>query len=187
MPPCVFSQPLLRLKLSRRSAASGAVRVAAAAGARPVSGRWRRCGPRGAMDASTRGAQQGMAHGGGLTRSCVLVSVAMYHGMSDGTQGRGDVEDHALLLCGLLLGFGLNSFVCIGTKMAVGDAGPAAGAHAWVATLGEGGEVFFWESLTAERCAAVVAEVLCMSGRVCFSRHTLARQAHNLLAHFAWR
>lgn len=28
--------------------------------------------------------------------------------------GRGDASDHALLLCSLLLGFGLDAFVCIG-------------------------------------------------------------------------
>lgn len=28
--------------------------------------------------------------------------------------GRGDASDHALLLCSLLLGFGLDTFVCIG-------------------------------------------------------------------------
>lgn len=29
--------------------------------------------------------------------------------------GRGDVSDHALLLCSLLLGFGLDALVCVGT------------------------------------------------------------------------
>ena len=27
-----------------------------------------------------------------------------------------DCEDHAVLLCSFLLGFGLNSYVCVGTK-----------------------------------------------------------------------
>jgi hypothetical protein len=31
-------------------------------------------------------------------------------------KGYGDVADHALLLCSLLLGFGLNAFVVVGTK-----------------------------------------------------------------------
>ena len=29
--------------------------------------------------------------------------------------GRGDCEDHAILLCSLLLGFGLDAYVCVGT------------------------------------------------------------------------
>ena len=39
------------------------------------------------------------------------------------TRGCGDVEDHAVLLCNLLLGFGLDAYVCIGTN--------SEGAHAW--------------------------------------------------------
>lgn len=54
------------------------------------------------------------------------------------SRGAGDVEDHCLLLCSLLLGFGLNAYVCIGTS---GD-----GPHSWVLTLGE--RPMFWESLT---------------------------------------
>ena len=55
-----------------------------------------------------------------------------------------ECEDHAVLLCSLLLGFGLDSYVCIGTK--------AKGlAHAWVLTLGHDGSATFWESLTGQR------------------------------------
>lgn len=61
-------------------------------------------------------------------------------------KGKGDCEDHAVLLCSLLLGFGLNAFVCVGTK------GKGA-AHTWVMTISPEGEVTFWESLTAHRYA----------------------------------
>uniref|UniRef100_A0A3Q1ESH5 Centrosomal protein 76 n=1 Tax=Acanthochromis polyacanthus TaxID=80966 RepID=A0A3Q1ESH5_9TELE len=59
-------------------------------------------------------------------------------------RGKGDCEDHATLLCSLLLGFGLDAYVCVGTK--------AKGAtHAWVLTRGTDGSITFWESLTAHR------------------------------------
>lgn len=63
------------------------------------------------------------------------------------------MENHALLLCALLLGFGLDAWICVGTT--------GEGAHAWVATLDDlkkqgkglhgGKRVTFWESLTGER------------------------------------
>ena len=56
-----------------------------------------------------------------------------------------DCEDHAVLLCSLLLGFGLNAYVCVGTKA-------KGAAHTWVMTVSPDGEVAFWESLTAHRC-----------------------------------
>ncbi|XP_032731697.1 centrosomal protein of 76 kDa isoform X4 [Lontra canadensis] len=56
----------------------------------------------------------------------------------------GDCEDHANLLCSLLLGYGLEAFVCVGTK--------AKGVpHAWVMTCGTDGTITFWESLTGHR------------------------------------
>lgn len=55
-----------------------------------------------------------------------------------------DCEDHVLLLCNLLLGFGLAAYVSIGTK------GKGV-AHSWVTTISPKGEVVFWESLTAQR------------------------------------
>ncbi|XP_041333591.1 centrosomal protein of 76 kDa isoform X2 [Pyrgilauda ruficollis] len=57
---------------------------------------------------------------------------------------QGDCEDHANLLCSLLLGFGLEAFVCVGTK--------AKGVpHTWVVTCGSDGTITFWESLTGHR------------------------------------
>nr|XP_032826957.1 centrosomal protein of 76 kDa [Petromyzon marinus] len=61
-------------------------------------------------------------------------------------RGKGDCEDHANLLCSLLLGFGLDAFVCVGTK-AKGE------PHAWVATRSTDGTATFWESLTGHRYA----------------------------------
>lgn len=58
-----------------------------------------------------------------------------------------DCEDHAVLLCSLLLGFGLNAYVCVGTKA-------KGAAHTWVMTISPEGEVTFWESLTAHRYSA---------------------------------
>ncbi|XP_037982904.1 centrosomal protein of 76 kDa [Motacilla alba alba] len=59
-------------------------------------------------------------------------------------RNKGDCEDHANLLCSLLLGFGLEAFVCVGTK--------AKGVpHTWVMTCGSEGTITFWESLTGHR------------------------------------
>ena len=59
-----------------------------------------------------------------------------------------DIEEHAVLLCSLLLGFGLNAYVVVGTKS-------KGQAHMWVMTLGadpEGrGVVTFWEGITGQR------------------------------------
>ncbi|XP_043543657.1 centrosomal protein of 76 kDa isoform X2 [Chiloscyllium plagiosum] len=59
-------------------------------------------------------------------------------------RGKGDCEDHANLLCSLLLGFGLDAYVCIGTKA-------KRIPHTWVMTYGTDGAVVFWESLTGHR------------------------------------
>eukprot|EP00002_Diphylleia_rotans_P038836 TRINITY_DN8878_c0_g1_i1.p1 TRINITY_DN8878_c0_g1~~TRINITY_DN8878_c0_g1_i1.p1 ORF type:complete len:600 (+),score=95.19 TRINITY_DN8878_c0_g1_i1:110-1909(+) len=59
-------------------------------------------------------------------------------------RGRGSVEEHAILLCSLLLGFGLDAFVCLGSNQ--------DGPHAWAMTIGEeGSRVWFWESMTGRR------------------------------------
>ena len=39
------------------------------------------------------------------------------------SRGRGDVEDHACLLCSLLLGFGLSAYVVIGQAYDSSDGG----------------------------------------------------------------
>lgn len=59
-------------------------------------------------------------------------------------RNKGDCEDHAVLLCSLLLGFGLDAYVCIGTKV-------KGAVHAWVMTISVDGLVTFWESLNGHR------------------------------------
>ncbi|XP_025060538.1 centrosomal protein of 76 kDa isoform X2 [Alligator sinensis] len=59
-------------------------------------------------------------------------------------RSKGDCEDHANLLCSLLLGYGLEAFVCVGTKA-------KAVPHTWVMTCGTDGIITFWESLTGHR------------------------------------
>lgn len=63
----------------------------------------------------------------------------------------GEAEEHALLLCSLLLGFGLDAYVCIGTDL--------HGPHVWVMTRGgdeaypalSGRSVTFWEPSSGAR------------------------------------
>lgn len=63
-------------------------------------------------------------------------------------QGFGDVEDHSTLLCSLLLGFGLDAYICVGNS---GD-----GPHLWVMSrifndASKTYKIKFWESLTGQR------------------------------------
>jgi CEP76 C2 domain/Transglutaminase-like superfamily len=75
-------------------------------------------------------------------------------------RGRGDCEDHALLLAALLTAFGLDAYVCIGEVHDDDNSGAVVGArkdHVWVATYAAGDtphsqkRVTFWESLTGQR------------------------------------
>jgi hypothetical protein len=88
---------------------------------------------------------------------------------------QGDLEDHAVLLCGLLLGFGLDAYVCIGTRTAAAAAAAATASaqgeavqggaereeeYTWVMTRyggsgpqGAGTKVVFWDPLTGDRVA----------------------------------
>jgi centrosomal protein CEP76 len=56
---------------------------------------------------------------------------------------KGSAEEHAVLLCSLLLGYGLDAYVCMGSD--------DKGGHAWVLTRDSDGHVVFWESLTGVR------------------------------------
>ena len=60
---------------------------------------------------------------------------------------KGDVEDHVVLLCNLLLGFGLDAYVASGFAV--------NGPHLWVLTRNKinstNYQVTFWESLTGQR------------------------------------
>ncbi|XP_076826119.1 centrosomal protein of 76 kDa-like [Clavelina lepadiformis] len=60
---------------------------------------------------------------------------------------KGQQEDHSNLLCSILLGFGLDAYVCVGTK------GTSIN-YTWVATrYCDGKTVFFWDPLTGHRYA----------------------------------
>ncbi|GFN79292.1 centrosomal protein of 76 kda [Plakobranchus ocellatus] len=60
-------------------------------------------------------------------------------------RNKGDCEDHAILLCSLLLGFGLDAYVCVGTKI-------KGSVHVWVMTVAADGKLItFWESLNGHR------------------------------------
>jgi centrosomal protein CEP76 len=60
-------------------------------------------------------------------------------------KNKGDCENHAILLCNLLLGFGLDAYVCVGSKL-------KNQPHTWVVTVSHDyTEVVFWESLTGNR------------------------------------
>ena len=68
-------------------------------------------------------------------------------------KGWGDCEDHSVLLCNLLIGFGLNAFVCIGMSN--------QGRYTWVmhkqipaSTPVEPTKTVFWDSLTGVRMEA---------------------------------
>lgn len=77
--------------------------------------------------------------------------VEVWHSMQSFlSRGCGDSEDHAVLLCNLLLGFGLDAYVVVGTN--------SEGSHAWVMTRqppnAQGKQhVDFWESLTGTKLA----------------------------------
>jgi len=66
-------------------------------------------------------------------------------------RGAGNQDDHAHLLCSLLLGFGLNAYVCRGSRR------PDGAAYSWVAALdlttAPNCDATFWDPLSGERCA----------------------------------
>ena len=78
---------------------------------------------------------------------------------------QGDVEDHALLLCSLLLGWGMDAWVCYGTIYDTTHTPETANKktrvnsllhfrpHYWVVTLDDlhEGRLVFWESLTGQQ------------------------------------
>jgi len=74
------------------------------------------------------------------------------------SKGHGDCEDHAVLLCSLLLGFGLHAFVCVGTVKDSND--EAERDHVWVVTLSgkRNRTCVFWESLTGQRLDLALLE-----------------------------
>ncbi|ETV97314.1 hypothetical protein, variant 1 [Aphanomyces invadans] len=71
--------------------------------------------------------------------------------------GHGDCEEHAILLASLFLGFGLKTYVCMGTLRRKPASTSSAVAppvrHVWVATILTTG-VMLWEAVTGECVAA---------------------------------
>ena len=72
------------------------------------------------------------------------------------SRGKGDVEDHAILLCSLLLAYGLDAYVCIGEAKEKNCSSPKL--HTWVMTRTSTNKsstkvfsVEFWESLTGQK------------------------------------
>ena len=74
------------------------------------------------------------------------------------SQGKGDQEEHAILLCNLFLGLEMDAYVCLGRTKSGID-------HAWVMTRDIDGSITFWEStnnksyLLTERWEGDPAEV----------------------------
>ena len=56
---------------------------------------------------------------------------------------KGDSEDHALLMCNLFLGLGLDAYVCVGRLK---DQSENDKRHVWVMTREVDGHVFMWET-----------------------------------------
>ncbi|KAF5401252.1 Centrosomal protein of 76 kDa [Paragonimus heterotremus] len=78
-----------------------------------------------------------------------------YSGLAFVGRNRGDVHDHANLLCSLLLGFGLDAYVALGSRQPNGDL-PLNTAtphyHAWVVTfLADSSTILFWDSVSGRR------------------------------------
>ena len=67
-------------------------------------------------------------------------------------RNRGTYEDHALLLCNLLLGFGLDAYVCVGRRSSTSGTSCADTPAVWVLTLGATStEAVFWDPVSGKR------------------------------------
>ena len=91
-------------------------------------------------------------------------------------QGSGGVEDRAVLLCSLLLGFGLDAYVCVGSASTQADSqrSPPITPYAWIATVGFAGDVTFWDPATAIRYVRLNKH-RCISGRLAGRRMCRAK------------
>lgn len=69
------------------------------------------------------------------------------------TNLQGDVEDHAILLCSLLLGWGMDAWVAMGTISSPGRNVTTLNNHVWVVTMDatSDGYLVFWETLTGQQ------------------------------------
>lgn len=96
-------------------------------------------------------------------------------------KGSGDSEEHSVMLAGLLLGFGLDAYVAIGSS--------GEGPHAWVVTRSDD-RVMFWESLTGQRMDSKDARVHRYYRKVgCVFNHRAFYgniQVDDIVAHTDW-
>lgn len=108
---------------------------------------------------------------------------------------KGDVEDHAVLLCNILLGFGLDAYVAIGISV--------NGPHVWVITRSKldnkNYSTVFWESLTGQRIAVDDQKIFRFYKRIhcCFNDtkfyaniqidDTVFNTIYNLEDEFLWK
>ncbi len=112
---------------------------------------------------------------------------------------QGDVEDHALLLCSLLLGWGMDAWMCYGTIYDTGaDSGnrekdkdkqhTAFRPHYWVVTLDElhEGRLVFWESLTGQQYNVAVDSHLKITAAVSGMDDHPFREVYALFRHDAF-
>ncbi|KAJ3222553.1 Centrosomal protein of 76 kDa [Clydaea vesicula] len=78
--------------------------------------------------------------------------------------GKGDVQEHAVLLCNLFLGFHLNAYVACGLGKKFSSVflyflkDKQNSAHLWVVTIDSNNVVTFWESLTGENFKLISKE-----------------------------
>ena len=120
---------------------------------------------------------------------------------------QGDVEDHAILLCSLLLNWGMDAWVCYGTiydadHQSETDGGTASNPvsrqfrpHYWVVTLDDlhEGRLVFWESLTGQQYNVSVDSHLRVAGHNTAAagdahpgRHHPFREVFSLFRHDAF-
>ena len=109
----------------------------------------------------------------------------------------GDVEDHALLLCSILLGWGMDAWMCYGT---IYDTSGGNGTekenerqtsfrpHYWVVTLDDlrDGRLVFWESLTGQQYNVAVDTHLKIVGNVGGMDDHPFREVYALFRHDAF-
>ena len=119
--------------------------------------------------------------------------------------GAAGVEEKALILCSLLLGFNLEAYVCVGKRSRAGAAGVPPGTasdceegHMWVATLGEGSDSqLFWEPSTGQQYSPKAAGSSYTAIACLFNHRAIFANAQEdsdpstcsfeLLRHDAWR
>ena len=108
----------------------------------------------------------------------------------------GDVEDHALLLCSILLGWGMDAWMCYGTIYDTGSNAKVNESqkpssfrpHYWVVTMDDlhAGRLVFWESLTGQQYNVAVDTHLRISGHAAGMDEHPFREVFALFRHDAF-